>query len=145
MADLTGTDFSRNYEKAQPSSQFGTRELSYFQVDMNTNVETDLLGSYLNSGSLFEQAVKALQQRIEIYAVGRPAGALFTVIASASTAPFNIDSVTKQQNQNNQDGQRVTALEAIINTTCGVICNVFNGELLGSNIVGWNDPVNPNT
>jgi len=130
MPDLTGTDFARNYEKAQPSSQFGTRELSYFQVDMNTNVETD----YEDSDSLYAQAVKALQQRIELYAVGRPSGNWFTVIASANTAPFNIDAVTKQQNQANHDGGRVDALEAIIDNACGVSCNVWNGELRGSDI-----------
>lgn len=130
MPDLTGTDFARNYEKAQPSSKFGTRELSYFQVDMNTNVETN----YAASGSLYEQAVKALQQRIELYAVGAPDGNFFTVIASANTAPFNIDAVTKQQNQPNQDGGRVTALETLINGACSVTCNVWNGELVGDNI-----------
>jgi hypothetical protein len=130
MPDLTGTDFSRNYEKAQPSSQFGTRELSYFQVVMNTNVETD----YEESDSLYAQAVKALQQRIELYAVGRPNGSWFTVIASANTAPFNIDAVTKQQNQANQDGYRVDALEAIIDNACGVSCHVWNARLNGSEI-----------
>ena len=135
MPDLTGTDFARNYEKAQPSSQFGTRELSYFQVDMNTNVDTN----YTASGSLYEQAVKALQQRIELYAVGAPAGNWFTVIASANTAPFNIDAVTKQQNQPNQDQQRVTALEALIDEAFSadlvpVTCNVWNGELVGNDI-----------
>ena len=135
MPDLTGTDFARNYEKAQPSSQFGTRELSYFQVDMNTDVETN----YEDSGSLYEQAVKALQQRIELYAVGAPAGNWFTVIASANTAPFNIDAVTKQQNQSNQNGGRVTALEAVIDEAFSadlvpVTCNVWNGELVGNDI-----------
>lgn len=130
MPDLTGTDFARNYEKAQPSSQFGTRELSYFQVDMNTNVETD----YEDSDSLYAQAVKALQQRIELYAVGRPDGNWFTVIASANTAPFNIDAVTKQQNQANQDGNRVSALEAIIDNACGVTSNVWNARLNGDDI-----------
>jgi len=131
MADLTGTDFARNYEKAQPSSQFGTRELSYFQVDMQTNVENN----YLDSGSLYEQAVKALQQRIELYAVGAPDGDWFTVIASANTAPFNIDAVTKQQNQHNQDQERVAALEAIVNAACEVSCRVWNGELKGYSIL----------
>jgi len=130
MPDLTGTDFARNYEKAQPSSQFGTRELSYFQVDMNTNVETD----YEDSDSLYAQAVKALQQRIELYAVGHPDGNWFTVIASANTAPFNIDAVTKQQNQANQDGDRVGALEAIIDNACGVTSNVWNARLSGYRI-----------
>ena len=142
MPDLTGTDFARNYEKAQPSSQFGTRELSYFQVDMNTEVEFNndpAPAGYLDSGSLYEQAVKALQQRIELYAVGAPNGNWFTVIASANTAPFNIDAVTKQQNQSNQNGGRVTALEAVIDEAFSadlvpVTCNVWNGELVGNDI-----------
>ena len=134
MADLTGTNFSRNYEKAQPSSLFGTRELAYLTVNMNTDVESN----YLNSGSLFEQAIKALQQRVEIYAVGRPSGNWFTVIASATTLPFNIDSVTKQQNQHNQDGERITALEEVVNATCETNCRVWNALLNGSGF-NWDD------
>jgi translation initiation factor 1 (eIF-1/SUI1) len=128
MPDLTQTNFARNYEKAQPSSLFGTRELAYLVVEMNTDVESN----YLESKSLYEQAIKALQQRVEIYAVGRPSGEFFTVIASATTAPFNIDALTKQQNQHNQDGERVTALEDVINTTCEVSCYVWNAILTGS-------------
>jgi hypothetical protein len=128
MADLTGTDFSRNYEKTFPSSLFGTRELAYLVVEMNTNV----YNNYLDSGSLYEQAIKALQQRAEIYAVGRPDGEFFTVIASATTLPFNVDALTKQQNQHNQDGERIAALEEVINTTCDVNCRVWNAVLNGS-------------
>ena len=134
MADLTQTDFSRNYEKAQPSSLFGTRELAYLVVEMNTNVESN----YLDSKSLYEQAIKALQQRVEIYAVGRPSGENFTVIASATTLPFNVDALTKQQNQHNQDSERIAALEAVINTTCGVSCYVWNAVLRGNGL-NYND------
>jgi len=130
MADLTGTDFSRNYEKAQPSSLFGTRELAYLVVEMNTNVSNN----YLDSGSLYEQAIKALQQRAEIYAVGLPNSEYFTVIASATTLPFNVDALTKQQNQHNQNGERIAALEQVINTTCDVNCYVWNARLTGNGL-----------
>ena len=126
MADLTGTDFSRNYEKAQPSSLFGTRELAYLSINMTEPVDAN----YLNSGSLYERAIKALQQRVEIYAVGKPEGCWFVVIASATTLPFNIDPVTKQQNQQNQDQERITALEEIIDAVCETGCRVWNAELI---------------
>ena len=134
MADLTGTDFARNYEKAQPSSLFGTRELAYLTIDMNTNVSNN----YLEPHSLYEQAIKGLQQRVEIYAVGRPSGNWFTAIVSATTAPFNIDSVTKQQTQQNQDGERITALEEVIDMTCDTSCRVWNALLSGSSF-HWDD------
>jgi hypothetical protein len=135
MADLTGTDFSRNYEKAQPSSLFGTRELAYLQISLPVSVEYPETGEYTDSGSLYEQVVKALQQRVEIFAVGAPDDYWFVVIAAATTVPFNIDPVTKQQNQHNQDRERITALEDIIMEVTGLSdVKVWNGQLKRASI-----------
>ena len=40
MPSLVGTTIARNYVKAVETSKMGTRELAFFQVDMNTDVTT---------------------------------------------------------------------------------------------------------
>lgn len=124
IAGGTGsTTFARNFEKAVETSKMGTRELAYFQVDMNTDVETN----YTDPTSLFAQAVKGLQQVVEIYAVGRPNGQEFTVIAASDTAPRDSgDSVA--------NGLRNSILEAAVDAATGASCSVFDGLLNGWNI-----------
>jgi len=135
MANLTGTDFSRNYEKTFPSSLFGTRELAYLAINLPVNVEYPETGVYTDSGTVYEQVVKALQQRVEIFAVGAPDDYWFVVVAAATTVPFNIDSVTKQHNQHNQDRERITALEDIIMEVTGLSdVRVWNGQLKRASI-----------
>lgn len=123
MANLIGTDFARNYVKAVETSQMGTRELAYFQVDMNTDVETN----YTNSNSLFAQAIRGLQTVVEIYAIGRPNGQQFTVIAASDTAPRDSgDSIG--------NGNRNSILEDAVNAATGASCAVFDGLLNGWSI-----------
>lgn len=125
MADLTGTDFAVNYQKTQPTTTMGTRNLAFFQIDMNTDVETN----YLLPNSLYSKAIRGLQQSIELYGIGRPNGTWFTVIASAETAPFPAGRAAA-------DGMRNSILEDAISDTTGLNndLRVWNGELVGSSI-----------
>ena len=123
MPSLIGTAVAANYAKAQPSTQFGTRELLFLQVDMGGDVET----GYTASDSLYAKAIRGLQTTVELYGVGTPNGNWFTAIASANTAPLNAGQAVA-------DGGRVTAIENAINAAAGVSCSVFNGFLNGSNI-----------
>ena len=123
MANLIGTNFARNYVKAAATTTMGTRELAFFQVDMNTDVETN----YTASNSLYAQAIKGLQTVVEIYAIGRPNGSNFTVIAASDTAPRdNGDTVA--------DGNRNSILEDAIDAATGESSRVFDGLLTGWNI-----------
>lgn len=123
MANLVGTTLAQNYQKAKETTLMGTRNLAFFQVDMNTDVETD----YTNPNSLFAKAIRGLQMRCELYGIGKPNGNYFTVIASAETAPFDAGESAGDQNAN-------TILKAAVDASTGESCSVFNGELLGWNI-----------
>jgi hypothetical protein len=65
MPSLVGTTVTANYLKAAPSTQFGTRELAIVKIAVDVNLFT----SQSASNSLFSQAVRALQQTAEVYAV----------------------------------------------------------------------------
>ena len=125
MADLTQDALvARNYQKTQATTTLGTRNLAFFQIDMRTNVATD----YEMPNSLYSQAVRALQQRIELYGIGLPENDWFTVIASADTAPFPADRMVG-------DGYRNSILEDIINEVTGRgDVRVWDGLLRGSAI-----------
>lgn len=56
---------SANYLKAAPTTQFGTRELAIVKITVDVNLFT----SQSASNSLYSQAVRALQQTAEVYAV----------------------------------------------------------------------------
>lgn len=109
--------------KTQPSTQFATRTLQFLQIDMQTTVDTD----YLNSDSLYSQAVRALQQVAELYGVGQPNGDWFTAIVSADTLPYNAG-------QEPADQGRITAVETAINNATGESVRVWNTELVGNSL-----------
>lgn len=123
MPSLIGTAVAANYAKAQPSTQFGTRELLFLQIDMNADVET----GYTASDSLYAKAIRGLQTTVELYGVGEPNGNWFTAIASANTAPLN-------EGQGAGDGDTVNAIQNAINATCNTGCTVWNARLRGGNI-----------
>jgi hypothetical protein len=123
MPSLVGTTIARNYVKAVETSKMGTRELAFFQVDMNTDVAT----GYTDSDSLYAKAVKGIQTVVETYAVGVPNGEWFTVVAAADTATFD-------SGESNGDGNRNSKIEAAINEATGESCRVFNGKLEGDAI-----------
>ena len=76
-----GLTVSANYLKTKPSTRFSTRQLAFFTVTIS-NVHVN----YLNSNSLYSQAVRAVQQNAEIYAVGIPAANDFVVVVAQDTA-----------------------------------------------------------
>ena len=65
MPSLVGTTVTTNYLKAAASTQFGTRELTIIKIAVDVN----LFSSQSTSNSLYSQAVRALQQTAEVYAV----------------------------------------------------------------------------
>lgn len=65
---LSGVNVAANYLKTSASTKFGTRELSIIKIA----VDVDLFTGSSASGSLYTQAVRALQQTAEVYAVYAP-------------------------------------------------------------------------
>lgn len=56
-----------NYLKADPSTQFGTRQLSVIKI-----AAADIAVDYALSDSLYSQTVRALQQTAEVWAIFTP-------------------------------------------------------------------------
>ena len=122
MANLVGTSIARNYVKADATTQMGTRELAFFQVEIS-GASTN----YQDSDSTYSKAIRGLQTVVELYGVGRPSGNQFVVIASADTAPFD-------SGESNGDGNRNAKIEAAVNAATGGSSTVWNALLNGWNL-----------
>jgi hypothetical protein len=77
-------DIAANYLVAQPSTQFGTRQLSVLNIAI-----ADVFVDYALSNSLFSKSVRALQQTAEVWAVFTP--------VDAGTDSFNVIISTDSQ------------------------------------------------
>ena len=84
MPSLLGTTVAANYLKADPSSQFGTRQLSVLNIAID-----GVFVDYADANSLFSKSVRALQQTAEVYAVFTP--------VDAGTDSFNVIIATDTQ------------------------------------------------
>lgn len=115
---------SDNWQKAQPSTTFGTPALDFYVVDIGADVATN----YGNSNSLFAKAVRGIQLVANLYMVGQPSGQSFTIAVASGTCPGRNPGAITGTN---------SALEAAINEAAGVECSVyyaaFNGTQLVSN------------
>jgi hypothetical protein len=122
MPDLySNTALAGNTRKTVDTTKFGTRELSFHQVEGVTGAGTN----YTDSNSIFYKAVRALQEQVEIYAVGTPSGDNFTVVIAADTCPY-------PAGRSNGDGNTNSRLEGIIDAACGTNCTVWNTKLIGN-------------
>lgn len=89
MADLIGTIVAKNYQKAAPSSMFGTRELTFVSVtitgpDMTKQTGTD--GAYTDADSYFSRAIRAIQGYVEVFFIGTPDATSFVMAIAEDTA-----------------------------------------------------------
>jgi hypothetical protein len=73
-------NITANYLKADPSTQFGTRQLSVLNI-AQTGIET----SYADSNSLYSKTVRALQQTAEVWAIFTPTTDSLNVIIATDT------------------------------------------------------------
>ena len=80
MPSLVGTTVAANYLKADPSTQFGTRQLSVLNI-AQTGVETN----YADANSLFSKTIRAIQQTAEVWAVFTPTTNAVNVIISTDS------------------------------------------------------------
>jgi hypothetical protein len=80
MADLYNTDLGGNSRKAQPSSLFGTRQLTFislrlYEYDLYIDSPTEnaqATTSYLDSDSLYSKIVTTIQEVAELYYLSAP-------------------------------------------------------------------------
>ena len=80
MPSLLGTDVTTNYLKTISSTQFGTRRLSVINIAFTGADTTPTIAN-----SLFSQAVRALQQTAEVWAVFTPTSGEFKAIIATHT------------------------------------------------------------
>lgn len=115
-----------NWQKAAPSTTFGTPALDFYVVDMGTDVETD----WDESNSLFSKAVRGIQLVANLYFVGKPNGNYFTVGVASGTCP--------DRNPGAISGSNAT-LGARVNEACGISSvTVYYAEHRGNSMV-WDD------
>lgn len=118
MADLTGTTVAANYLKASPSTQFGTRAISFYSVagtGFNTN--------YSDSDSNFAKAVRAIETIAEVYLLGTPASAGFVVGIATDTANAYVSS--------NGDTDVAAAIDAVVTNATSISTTVTAKTLTG--------------
>jgi hypothetical protein len=80
MPSLIGETVTANYLKAISSTQFGTRRLSVINIAFTGADTTPTIAN-----SLFSQAVRALQQTAEVWAIFTPTSGEFKAIIATHT------------------------------------------------------------
>lgn len=124
MATLIGqVPEAENYLKTKETGLMGTRDLAYIVVDCDNNIETN----YTNSNSRFTKVVQGIQQRVEVYAIGKPNGSLVTFIVAAASLPL-------AEGQLVADGNRIALLETAVNDSADEDCYVWNADLIGDSL-----------
>ena len=121
MADLYSSDLGGNTRKALPTSQFGTRKLSFCVVDV-----TDIGVDYTLQNSVFYQTIRAIQQNVEIYAVGTPSTNQVIIVVAGDTEPFGTNEAT-------EDGGTNSYLESVLDEA-GISATVWNAALSGDTL-----------
>ena len=118
MPSHIGTDVAANYLKADPSTQFGTRQLSVLTITQ-TGVHT----TFANANSLFSKTIRAIQQTAEVWAVFEPVTDAVNVIISTDSQWDGTGAPQASQGGTAGDGN-FTAMEASILAGSGVAATV---------------------
>jgi hypothetical protein len=116
---------SDNWQKAAPSTTFGTPALDFYVVDVGADVETN----WANSNSLFSKAVRGIQLVANLYMVGQPNGQYFTFAVASNTCPGRNPGAITGRNSYLQDA---------INSATGQSSYVYYAAFDGNNMV-WDD------
>jgi hypothetical protein len=116
---------SDNWQKAAPSSTFGTPALDFYVIDLGTDVED----GWADSNSMFSRAVRGVQLVANLYFVGRPNGNQFTVAVASNTCPGRNPGAIGGVN---------TILQDAINSTTGTECAAYYAAFDGDNL-DYND------
>jgi hypothetical protein len=116
---------SDNWQKAAPSSTFGTPALDFYVVDVGADVETN----WSASNSRFAKAVRGIQLVANLYMVGAPGGNAFTIAVVSNTCPGRNPGAITGTN---------SALEAAVNEAAGAESSVYYAAFDGTTLV-FND------
>ena len=116
---------SDNWQKAAPSTTFGTPALDFYVVDVGADVETN----WSASNSRFAKAVRGIQLVANLYMVGAPGGNAFTIAVVSNTCPGRNPGAISGTN---------SALQDAVNSATGEESSVFYGTFRGTQLV-FND------
>jgi hypothetical protein len=122
MPSLVGNYVAANYLKAQPSTQFGTRQLAVLNI-----AQADVFVNHADANSLFSKTVRALQQTAEVWAVFTPVDAStdsFNVIISADSQWTGTGAPAANTPGGQLTDGTYTALEAALEAGSGVAATV---------------------
>ncbi len=118
---------SDNWQKAQPSTTFGTPELDFYVIDMGTEIEGE--GDWELSDSMYAKAIRGVQLVTNLYMVSRPNSQNFAIAVASNTCPGRRPGADSGTNN---------ILEAAINEAAGVECSAYYAAFNGGNFI-WND------
>jgi len=118
MPSLVGTTVAANYLVAQPSTQFGTRQLSVLTI-----TQAGVFVNYADSNSLFSKTIRALQQTAEVWAVFTPTSGAVNVIISTDSQWDGVGAPQTSQGGYRGDAS-YDAMEASILAGCGTAATV---------------------
>jgi hypothetical protein len=128
----TGINVAANYLKTKPSTRFATRQLTFFDVQVN-----GCATSPYDSNSLYSRAVRGVQVAAEIYAVGEPASDHFMVVVASDTAADYHDNNFDGVGDNNEMAQ---SLQSAIGSICqGVTPKHLHGTGFASGRLNYSD------
>jgi hypothetical protein len=114
----SGINVAANYLKTKPSTRFATRQLTFFNVQVN-GCATDPY----EPDSLYSSAVRGVQVAAEIYAVGEPSSDHFIVVVASDTAT--------DPHSNDYDGDgTINSMAQSLQTAIGSICQGVSPEHL---------------
>lgn len=115
---------SDNWQKAAPSTTFGTPALDFYVVNAGTDIES----GWDESNSTFAQVVRGIQLVATLYMVGQPNGNSFTFAVASNTCPGRNPGANYGTNSILEN-----AINSAANTECSVYYAAFDGDTLRYN------------
>jgi hypothetical protein len=101
-----------NYLKAKPSTRFATRQLQFYDVQVN-GCQTN---PYL-ANSLYSKAIRGVQVAAEIYAVGEPSSDHFMVVVASDTTVDPVNDSMDEAGDGTTNGM-AQSLQTAIGSIC---------------------------
>jgi hypothetical protein len=128
----SGINVAANYLKTKPSTRFATRQLTFFEVQVNGCATNPY-----DSNSLYSRAVRGVQVAAEVYAVGEPASDKFMVVVASDTAT---DPHTNDEDGDGQVNDMAQSLQTAIGSICqGVHPKHLHGAGFGGGRAFYSD------
>lgn len=121
MADLYNTDLGQNTRATKPTSNLGTRKITWLSLSADDNFWQG--GNYLDPDSNYSQVVRIIQQSAELFYLGAPSSDVTDAFVFA--VADDTTDVIYQENDYTDDVETSEAYEA--NYLGWVLDEYYNG------------------